>query len=143
MRQLRATVGPCPCPCPCPPLPAPILAKAPAPAPRTDPPRPLTPSRLRPGLTQVVMAAGSAPVGSPTGWAQGSDPQCGSRVSIRPQPKRAPRGEVMALGPSRWVGSARAVAWGPTQAWVGRSMGRGQAAAALRLSLALCAARGV
>ena len=71
VRQLRATAGQCPRP----PVLAPRPAEAPAPAPRTDPPPPLTPSRLRTGLTLVVMAAGSAPVGSPSGCARGPEPQ--------------------------------------------------------------------
>ena len=70
----------------------------------------------------VVVAAGSAPVGSPPGWARSPDPQCGRRVCIRPQPMRAPRGEVMALGPSWRVGSARAVAGPPL--WRGAVAGR-------------------
>ena len=40
------------------------------------------------------------PVGFPLGGAREPDPLCGRRVSIRPQPTRAPRSEVMALGPS-------------------------------------------
>ena len=136
VRPLRATAGPCPRR----PMPAPKPAGALAPTPRTDP---LTPCRLRPELTLVVMAAGSALVGFPSAWARGPDPQCGRRLSIRPQPKRAPRGEVMALGPSRWGGFARAVAGGPTPACGGCGMAWDQAAALLRLSVALGAARGV
>ena len=94
VRQLRATAGPRLRR----PIPAPRPAGAPAPMPQTDP---LTPCRLRLELPLVVMAADAAPVGFPLRWARGSDPQCGRRVSVRPQPKRAPRGEVMALGPSR------------------------------------------
>ena len=91
----------------------------------------------------VVVAAVPALVGFPLGWAREPDPLCGRRVSIRPQPTRAPRGEVMALGPFRWGGPARAVAGGPTPAWGGGGMAWDPAAAALRLSLALGAARGV
>ena len=64
-------------------------------------------------------------------------------MSIRPQPTRAPRGEVMALGPSRWGDPAWVVAGGPTPVWDGGGMARDPAAAALRLSLAVGAARGV
>ena len=46
------------------------------------------------------MAAVKAPVDFPPGRAQEPDPLCGRRVSIRPQPTRAPGGEVMALNPS-------------------------------------------
>ena len=98
---------------PRPPMRAPRPTEAPATAPRTPPPP--TPSRLRPGLTVVVMAAGSPSVACPTGWAWIPDPQCGKRVSICPQPTRAPRSEVMALGPSwRWApsgGRHRAPLW--------------------------------
>ena len=97
VRQPRATAGPRPRPT----MPAPRLAKALAPAPQTGSPAPL---RLRQGLPLVVEAADSAPVGSPSGWARGPDPRCGKRESMRPQPKRAPRCEVMARGPSRWGG---------------------------------------
>ena len=118
VRQLRATAGPCPRPA----VPAPGPAETPATAPWTDPP-PLDSIPLRPGLTLVVTAAGSAPVCSPSGCARSLDPRYGRRVSIRPQPKRAPRGEVSARG--------------PTPAGGGRGMAWDQAAAALRLSLAL------
>ena len=97
VRQLRAPAGPCPRR----PMPSARPAWATAQAPQTDP---LTPCRLRPELTLVI--TDSAAVGFPLAWARGPDPQCGRRVSIRPQPKMAPRGEVMALGPSWWGGSS-------------------------------------
>ena len=37
----------------------------------------------------------------PSGWPEAPDPLPGRRVSIRPQPRRAPRGAVMALSPSQ------------------------------------------
>ena len=82
-------------------------------------------------------------MGFPLGWAWEPDPLCGRMVSIRPQPKRAPRSEVMALGPSRRGHSARAVAGGPTPVWGGGGMAQDLAAVALRLSLALGAATGM
>ena len=39
----------------------------------------------------------------PLGGPQDPDPQPGRRVSLRPQPRRAPREEAMALGPLRGV----------------------------------------
>ena len=71
----------------------------------------------------------------PLGRHQGPDPRAGWRVSIRPQPTRAPRREAMALGPLWGRGAARAVARVPTRQWgVGGTTG-GTAAAALRLPL--------
>ena len=46
-------------------------------------------------------------------------------------------------GPSRWVGSARAVGGCPTPEWGGRVITWNQAASSLRLSLAMGAARAV
>ena len=69
------------------------------------------------------------PVGFSLGWAQEPDPLCGRRVSICPQPTRAPRGEVMALGPSWRVGPARAVAGGPPSLvpeWRARGVSQGR-----------------
>ena len=63
--------------------------------------------------------------------------------SIRPQPTRAPCGEVMALLPSRWREPARVVAGGPTLVWGGGGVAWDSAAAALPLSPALGAARAV
>ena len=96
---------------------------------------PLRPYRSRPGLVVVVMAAVSAPATRPSGRPQGPDLP-GRRVSIRPQPTRASRGEVMALSPT-WGGElAWAVAGGPTLERGGGGMARCTAAAALRLPLA-------
>ena len=81
----------------------------------------------------VVVAADTAPAGFPLGWAQEPDPQCGRRVSIRSQPKRAPRGEVMALGPFRVGGSRPGGGRGPHssvgQWWDGMGPSRRGAAA--------------
>ena len=90
----------------------------------------------RPARTAVGTAAVPAPATPLLEWPRCPDPQPGWRVSIRPQPTRAPQGEAMALGPPRGRGSARAVARGPTLSWgVGGTAG-GAAAAALRLLLA-------
>ena len=61
----------------------------------------------------VVMTAVTAPLTPPLGRPQGPDPLPGTRLSIRPQPTRAPWGEVMALSPTQG-GLAWAVAGGPT-----------------------------
>ena len=122
------------------PTPTPTAEEAKEPTPRGGP---LAPYRLRPGLVIVVAAADLAPLGFPLGWAREPDPLCCRRLSIRPQPTRAPRGEVMALGPSRWGDPVRAVAGGPTAVRGGGVTASHPAAAALRLSLALGAARGV
>ena len=90
----------------------------------------------RPARTAVGTAAVPAPATPLLEWPRCPDPRPGWRVSIRPQPTRAPQGEAMALGPPRGRGPARAVARGPTLSWgVGGTAG-GAAAAALRLLLA-------
>ena len=100
--------------------------------------------RLRSRLVVVVvMAAVPAPVDFPIGWAQEPDPPCGRRLSIRPQPTRAPCGEVVALGPSRAGDHTRVVVGGPSSGWGSGGMARDPAAVALRLSFALGVARGV
>ena len=122
------------------PTPAPRPEEAQDPTPRAGL---LAPCRLRPGLVMVVVAVDPALVGFPLGWAREPDPLCGRRVPIRPQPTRAPHGEEMALGPSRWGDPAWAGAGGPTPVCGGGGMAWDPAAAALRLSLALGAATGV
>ena len=105
-------------------------------------PRTLAPCRTHPVLVAVVKvavvkAAVPAPAPPPPlGRPQDLDPRPGMRVSIHPQPTRAPRNEAMALGPLRGRGAARAVARGPTQQWSGGGLTGGSAAAALRLPLA-------
>ena len=85
-----------------------------------------------------------AVVGLALGYTLEPEPLCVNRVSIRPQPTRGSRGEVMALGSSRGGGGpARAVAGGRTPVWSSGGMAWDPAAAALRLSLALGVARGV
>ena len=100
------------------------------------------PCRVHPGPVIVVIAALPAPVGSPLGWAPEPDPLCGRRVSIRPQPRRAPRRgggtDSVSDGDHNWT-----AAGGPTPGWGGGGMPWDPAAAALRLSLALDVARGV
>ena len=99
--------------------------------------RSLAPYRTRPVPETVGKAAVPAPTPPPPlGRPRGPDPQPGRRVSIRPQPTRAPQDEVMALGPLRGREPARAVARGPTLEWAGGGMAGGTAAAALRLPLA-------
>ena len=99
-------------------------------------PHPLAPYRSHPVLVTAVMAAAPAPATPPLRRPQGPDPLPGRRVYIRPQPMRAPRDEVMALGPLRGREPARAVAGGPTPEWGGGGMAWGTAAAAMRLPLA-------
>ena len=78
---------------------------------------------------------GSSPGTPLLGRHQGPDPRAGRRVSVRPQPTRAPRREAMALDPLWGRGAARTVARVPTRQWgVGGTVG-GTAAAALRLPL--------
>ena len=74
-----------------------------------------------------------SPATSPLGKPQDPDPGPGRRVSIHPQPTRAPRDEAMALGPLRGRELAQAVAKGPTPKWGSDGMAGGTAAAALRL----------
>ena len=97
------------------------------------------------GILPVTPVAGEGVYGSgsdpgtppPSGQPQGPDPPPpGTRVSIRPQPMRAPRDEVVALGPLRGREPALPVAGGPTPEWGGGGMARGTTAAALRLSRA-------
>ena len=98
---------------------------------------PKAPYRSRLGPVVVVMAAVPAPATPPSGRPQGPEPLPGRRVSIRPQPMRAPRGEVMALNPTRgWGGFAWAVAEGPTPKWGSGGMAGGTSAAGMRLPLA-------
>ena len=78
---------------------------------------------------------GTSPGGPPLGRHPGPDPRAGRRVSIHPQPTRAPRHEAMALGPLWGRGAARAVARVPTRQWGVGGTARGTAAAALRLPL--------
>ena len=67
---------------------------------------------------------------------QWRDPRRGWRVSIRPQPTRAPEGKATTLGPLRGRGPAWAVVPRPKLQWgIGGTTG-GAAAAALRLTLA-------
>ena len=97
----------------------------------------LAPYRARPALVAVGEGAVPAPATPPPpGWPQCPDPRPGWRVSIHPQPTRAPRGEAMALGPLRGRGPARAVVQGPTPPWGVAGTTGGTAAAALRLPLA-------
>ena len=99
------------------------------------------PCWARPARVVVGTAAVAALATPLLVWPQCPDARPGWRVSIRPQPTRAPQGEAMALGPPRGRGSARAVARGPTlQRGVGGTTG-GAAAAALRLPLAPGVAR--
>ena len=65
-------------------------------APRTRSPAPY---RTHPVQVTVGMAAVPAPATPPLGRPQDPDPRPGTRVSLRPQPTRAPRDEAMALGP--------------------------------------------
>ena len=86
-----------------------------------------------PGAKSGGDSGGTSPGAPPLGRHQGPDPRASRRVSIRPQPTRAPRREAMALGPLWRRGAARAVARVPTRQWgVGGTAG-GSAAAALRL----------
>ena len=96
----------------------------------------LVPFWTRPARVVVGTAAVQAPATPLLEWPQCPDPRPGWRVSIRPQPTRAPQGEAMALGPPRGRGPARAVARGPTLPWGVGSTAGGAAAAALRLLLA-------
>ena len=91
--------------------------------------------RTHPVPTAVATAAVPAPAAPPLGRHQGPDPRAGRRVSIRPQPTRAPRPEAMALGPLWGRGAARAVARVPTRQWRVGGTARGTAAAAPRLPL--------
>ena len=97
----------------------------------------LVPYRDTPGADDGGYGSVSAPATWPRGRPQGPDPQPGSRLSIRPQPTRAPRDQVMALGPLRRREPVRAVARGPTTEWGGGGTAGGTAAAALQLPLAL------
>ena len=81
------------------------------------------------------MAAVLAPVTPLLGRPQDPDPQPGRRMSIRPQPTRAPRDEAIALGPHQRSVPAQEVAKGPTLKWGSGGMVGGTAAAALRLPL--------
>ena len=101
------------------------------------------PCWTRPARVVVGTALVPAPATPPLVWPQCPDPRPGWRVSIRPQPTRAPQGQVMALGPPRGRRPARAVARGPTLQWVVGGTTRGAAAAALRLPLAPGVARTV
>ena len=47
-----------------------------------------------------------APPPPPKGWPQGPDPRAGRRVSIHPQPTRAPRYEAIVPGPLWGRGAA-------------------------------------
>ena len=97
--------------------------------------RPRAPAscRAHPVPVAVATAAVPAPAAPPLGRHQGPDHRAGRKVSIRPQPTRAPRREAMALGPFWGRGAARAVARVSTRQWgVGGTTG-GTAAAALRL----------
>ena len=99
--------------------------------------RPRAPAscRAHPVPVAVATAAVPAPAAPPLGRHQGPEPRAGWKVSIRPQPTRAPRREAMALGPLRGRGVARAVARVPTKQWgVGGTTG-GTAAVALLLPL--------
>ena len=153
-RQLLAPRGPCPdtltpghtaavwraeAPCPreeaCPPQLTKASEHAKAGRAATAQTSPV-PYWTRPARTAVGTAAVPAPATPLLEWPRCPDPRPGWRVSIRPQPTRAPQGEAMALGPPRGRGPARAVARGPTLSWgVGGTAG-GAAAAALRLLLA-------
>ena len=88
------------------------------------------PCWARPARVVVGTEAVPAPATPLLVWPQCPDPRPGWRVSIRPQPTRAPQGEAMALGPPRGRGPARAVARGPTLQW-GAGGTTGGAAAAL------------
>ena len=99
-------------------------------------PRSLAPYRTHPVPVAVGTAAVPAPAPLPQGRPQDPDPKPGRRVSIHPQPTRAPRDEATALGPLRGREPARVVAKGPTLKWGGGGMVGGVAAAALRLPLA-------
>ena len=99
-------------------------------------PRSIAPYRPHPAPVTVGTAAVLAPATTPLGRPQGPDPRPGRRVSIRPQPTRAPRGEAMDLGPLRGREPTRAVAKGHTLQWGNGGMAGGTAAAALRLPLA-------
>ena len=60
---------------------------------------PAAPLTVTPGARGGGNGSGSS-TGDPTaGRPQGPDPLPGRRVSIRPQPTRAPRGEAMAVNP--------------------------------------------
>ena len=109
---------------------------------REAPTRPRSPAPYR--THPVPMAVGKAEVPAkappppPPGGAQDPDPWPSRRVSIRPQPTRAPRDEAMALGPLRGGGGglARAMATGPKLNWGCGGVAGGTGAAALRLPLA-------
>ena len=96
----------------------------------------LAPYWTRPAQTGVGTAAVPAPATPLLEWPRCPDPRPGWRLSIRPQPTRAPQGEAMALGPPRGRGPARAVARGPTLSWGAGGAAGGAAAEALRLLLA-------
>ena len=84
----------------------------------------------------AAVPAPAPPPPPPLGRPQDPDPRPGRRVSIHPQPTRAPRDEAMALGPLRGRELARAVAKGPALKWGSGGMAGGKAAAALWLPLA-------
>ena len=74
-------------------------------------PSTLVPYRTRPALVAVGMAAVPAPATPPLGWPQCPDPR---RVSIHPQPTRAPREKAKLWVPSgdgdqpgQWQGAPR------------------------------------
>ena len=89
-----------------------------------------------PGAGDGGNGSGTSPGDPPLGRPHDPDPQPGRRVSMRPQPTRAPRDEAMALGPHRGREPAQALAKGPTLKWGSGGMARGTAAEALRLLLA-------
>ena len=99
-------------------------------------PRDPAPHRTHPVPVAVAKAAVPVPAPPPLGRPQAPDPQAGWRVSIRPQPTRAPRHEAMVLGPLWGRGAARAMARVPTRQWGGGGLTGGTAAAAPRLPLA-------
>ena len=94
-------------------------------------PRTMSHCRMHPVLVAVVKVAVPAPAAPPLGTPQHPDPRAGWRMSIRPQPTRAPRYEAMVLGPLWRRGAARAVARAPARQWGDGSLTGGSAAAAL------------
>ena len=79
----------------------------------------------RPAREAVGTAAVPAPVAPPLEWPQCPDLRPGWRVSIRPQPTRAPQGEAMALGPPRGAGVSPGSGAGPHAALGGWRYDRG------------------